>query len=232
MARIVNKEEYELKRNEILDAAQTLVYTKGFEQMSIQDILTDRQISKGAFYHYFDSKQALLEALIERMGSQIMAVISPIIQAPELPAIVKLSRFFDAAAQWKTARKDYLLSLMKIWYADENALVRQKVWYALLKQAAPILTEIICQGNQEGTFHVSYPEQACEFFFSLFQSMGESIVKMLFQPELHPDAMHRIETYFKASQDAIERILGAVPGSLQLFDTSVLEEWFSEKERG
>ena len=61
MARSVNEKEYAVKRNEILDVAQRFVYTRGYEQMSIQDILDELHISKGAFYHYFDSKQALLE---------------------------------------------------------------------------------------------------------------------------------------------------------------------------
>ena len=44
------------RRNDILDAARRLIYTKGYEQMTIQDILDELGISKGAFYHYFDSK--------------------------------------------------------------------------------------------------------------------------------------------------------------------------------
>ena len=64
MARAVKEQEYVAKRNGILDAMQRFVYTKGYEQMTIQDILDDLQISKGAFYHYFDSKQAVLEALV------------------------------------------------------------------------------------------------------------------------------------------------------------------------
>ena len=59
MARIVNKEEYEIRRNEILDAAQRLIYTKGYDQMSIQDILAESHISKGAFYHYFELQASL-----------------------------------------------------------------------------------------------------------------------------------------------------------------------------
>ena len=55
MSRIVKEEEYTLRRNDILDTARRLVYTKGYEQMTIQDILDALQISKGAFYHYFDS---------------------------------------------------------------------------------------------------------------------------------------------------------------------------------
>lgn len=53
MPRVVKEEEYAVKCNEILDVAQHLVYTKGYQQMSIQDILDELKISKGAFYHYF-----------------------------------------------------------------------------------------------------------------------------------------------------------------------------------
>jgi len=56
---------------EILDVAQRLVNTKGYEQMTIQDLLDELQISKGAFYHYFGSKQALLEAIIERIVDEV-----------------------------------------------------------------------------------------------------------------------------------------------------------------
>ena len=48
MARIVKEEAYTGKRNVILDVAQRLIYTKGYEQMTIQDILAELQISKGA----------------------------------------------------------------------------------------------------------------------------------------------------------------------------------------
>ena len=101
MARSVNEKEYALKRNQILDVTQRLVYTKGYEQMAIQDILVDLQISKGAFYHYFDSKPALLEALIERFAQEALELLNPIVQDPHLPALEKLQRFFDTAVRWK-----------------------------------------------------------------------------------------------------------------------------------
>ncbi len=227
MARIVNKEEYELKRNEILDTAQRLVYTRGFEQMSIQDILDERQISKGAFYHYFDSKQALLEAMIERIASQIGVVLTPIVQDASLTAARKMELFFNVAAQWKTARKDYFLSLLQVWYADENALVRQKVLSATIRQAAPWLTEIIEQGNREGVFRCAYPDEVCEIFFSLFQNAGENLIQMVLHPECHAEALQRLERFINAYQDAFERILGAAPGSLQLFDINIMRAWFT-----
>ncbi len=96
MARIVK--EHAVRRNEILDVAQRLVNTKGYEQMTIQDILDDLQISKGAFYHYFDSKQALLEAIIERMVDEVEQLLLPIIHDPHLPALHRRLFFWRSCA--------------------------------------------------------------------------------------------------------------------------------------
>src|SRR5512143_2780441 len=97
MARTVNEKEYALKRNQILDVTQRLIYSKGYEQMAIQDILDELQISKGAFYHYFDSKPALLEALIERVGQEAIQLLNPIVEDPHLGALEKIQRYVDTA---------------------------------------------------------------------------------------------------------------------------------------
>src|SRR5512133_1559111 len=95
MARKVKADAVALKRKEILDAAQRLVFTKGFDQMSIQDVLDEIQISNGAFHHYFNSRGALLEALIKRMGQETEKPLLPILSNPHLTAIEKLRGFFD-----------------------------------------------------------------------------------------------------------------------------------------
>lgn len=43
--------------------------------MAIADLVNEPGISSGAFYHYFDSKPALLEALVERIGNQIEQLV-------------------------------------------------------------------------------------------------------------------------------------------------------------
>ena len=67
MARTVDAEAYAAKRNEILDVMQQFMFTQGYENTSIKDILRELEISSGAFYHYFDSKPALLDAFIARI---------------------------------------------------------------------------------------------------------------------------------------------------------------------
>jgi AcrR family transcriptional regulator len=226
MARMVNPEEYEMRRNEILDAAQRLVYTKGYGQLSIQDILGELHISKGAFYHYFESKQALLEALIERMAKQVIQMLDPIVRDETLPANEKLHRLFDAASRWKTDRKEVLLTMVNVWYADENAVLRLKARAAVLPLIAPMLTEIVQQGVREGTFHTAYSDQISEIIFSLLQNFGDRLVSYIVQPEAAPAILKHLEALSASHQDAMERILGAAPGSLPLFDTAILREWF------
>src|SRR2546430_3217796 len=62
MARTLNVAVHTVRKEAFIDAAQRLMQAKGYEQMSVQDVLDELGASRGAFYHYFDSKQALLEA--------------------------------------------------------------------------------------------------------------------------------------------------------------------------
>jgi len=230
MARTVKQEEYAARRNQILDVAQRLVAAKGYEQMTIQDLLDALQISKGAFYHYFDSKPALLEAIVERMMDDAEQFLIPIVQDPHLPALEKFQRFFATAGRWKTARKTFLLELLRVWYADENAVVRQKIRAATLKRISPLLAAIIRQGVQEGVLTTAYPDQMGEVLPSLMEGFGETAAGLLLSPEPDQDALQHMESAAAAYTDALERVLGAPSGSLTLIDAETLREWFAPSE--
>lgn len=229
MARIRKQDEHTAKRNEILDAALRLIYTKGYGRMTIQDILEQLQISKGAFYHYFDSKAAVLEAMVERMVvEQMEPLLVSTVQDPELTALEKLQRYLDTAVRWKTAKKDLMIELARVWYSDENALARQKMYSMLIAHVSPIFNAIIRQGVQEGTFSTSYPESASQLTIAMAQTLGDSFAQLLLAPESEPgQALPQAEALIAAYGDAMERILGAPPGSIRLMDAEALKEWFA-----
>jgi len=225
MARTVKEDEYNVRRNEILESAQRLVFTKGFEQMAIQDILDDLQISKGAFYHYFTSKQALLEGLIERYMLDAQQVLIPIVQDPNLPALEKFQHFFDTIARWKTARKEWIMALLQGWYSDSNAIVRQKVTAAGVKWYTPMMTEIIKQGIREGVMNNPYPDQTGEVILSLSLGLGETLIGFFLPDGLHPESLPQLEAVMAAYGNALERILGVPSGSVQFVDMAMMREW-------
>ena len=228
MARTIKPEEFAAKRREILDAAQRLVLTKGYEQMSIQDILDDMRISSGAFHHYFDSRKALLDAIIERIKQESEKPLLLIIHDPSLSAIEKLQGFFDTLDRLRIANKAEVVKLMRVWYIDDNALVRLKVDEAVLQQRAPLLTEIVRQGVREGIFTTAYPHYAGEVILSLLQSMGNTHVRLLLSLEKEQDegrCVEEIVTTHAAYMDAIERVLGAPAHSFYRTDAEAVQVW-------
>jgi AcrR family transcriptional regulator len=231
MARKVKEEDYASRRKEILDAAQTLVYTKGYEQMSIQDILDVLKISKGAFYHYFDSKPALLEALIDRFADEAETAVSPILQDPDLSALEKLQHYFGTAVQWKVAQKDYLLAILRVWYSDDNAIIRQKTFSRLVKRFAPTFVPVIKQGIQEGSLSTAYPEQAMEIVLQAINGLGDKFGEIILGHEIGTDSLSPEERFrmlkaaVAANTDAVERILGAQKGAIQLMDSELIHKW-------
>ena len=52
----------------ILDVSTRLFVEKGYEQTSLQDIINETKLSKGAIYHHFISKEEIFEAIFRRIG--------------------------------------------------------------------------------------------------------------------------------------------------------------------
>ena len=193
--------------------------------MAIADLVSELRISSGALYHYFDSKPALLEALIERIGDQIEQLVLPIIHDPTLGALDKLQRFFDTLDRGKLAHKEFVLAFLRVWYADENAIVRHKLYVARVKRFTPWLEGIIRQGVEEGVLTTPYPDQAARVVISLFEDIGYATVELLLSGERSLDDLSRFERIAEASADVLERVLGAPAGCLQRASREELSQW-------
>lgn len=237
MARTIKEEDYTQKRNEILDAAYRLVMTKGYQQMTIQDVISALGISKGAFYHYFDSKQSLLAGMIERIREISQATLAPIIENPQMTAVEKIQAYFTSAQRWKSGQKEYMLQILKVWYDDDNAVVRQKVYATTARHFAGELSKVIRQGVEEGSFTTPYPDQAASMMISLLTAWGDEFAQALFEQQTHGIALPEnvtgasLETTLAAYNHAVEQVLGAKPGILQLIDLETLREWMDVMEK-
>ena len=115
MARTLDPVAHAVRRDAFVDAAQRLIQAKGYEQLSIQEVLDEVGASKGAFYHYFDSKAALLEAVVERMVDARRPRSSRVARRPEPDGPREVRRLFSAASRrWKAERKDLLLARARL----------------------------------------------------------------------------------------------------------------------
>jgi AcrR family transcriptional regulator len=226
LARTVNAAARAVREDAFIDAAQRLIQTRGYEQFTVQDVLDDVGASKGAFYHYFDSKVDLANAVAERMADQASATIEPLLADPACPAAEKLEALFRSLAAFKAERKDLVLAILRVWLSDDNVLIRDKTRRLATTRLVPWLDRIVRQGVAEGVFTSRYPERLATVLAALIQGMGELASELWVGRQLGSIGFDDVVETFDAYGEALERILGAKPGSLTLIDRPTLELWF------
>jgi len=232
MVRTINEQEYTQRRNAILDATSKLLLSHGYEQMTIQDIVEDLQISKGAFYHYFDSKQAAFSALLERMGQELDRHLFPLVQDSALPAPEKLQRFFDALAGWKQKRLSVLLAVTRVWYSDDNTLVRSHLRRERRRRLTPLLATIIREGCLTGIFQTDSPLEMAEVVVSLILDLGDALAEVLLEVSPRREMVQRLERTLDAYTQTLLRALQVPPGSMTLVDPKLLSQWLLDVQEG
>jgi AcrR family transcriptional regulator len=226
MARTVNSTLHSVRRDAFLDVAQRLIQSKGYEAMSIQDLLDQLEASKGAFYHYFDSKQALLEAVVVRFTDGAMASLAPVLADPGLPALRKLEKFFAGIASLKAEQKDLMLAIIEVWNSDGNAIVREKVRRLSERIMIPLLSAVVKQGVDEGTLQVDSPDEMAKVLASLMLGFQQQATDMFIARQAGAITFEVVHRSIAAHTEAFERILGIPKGSVTLTDEPTLRFWF------
>ena len=224
MSRTVNEAAHAERRSAFLDTAQRLIGTKGYEQMTIQDVLNDLGASKGALYHYFDSKQALLEGIVERYAEAMEAHLARCAADPALTAIEKLRGFFTGLGP-NAAELRLSFAALPTWYTDDNAGARYRLRVRVRDRMAPPLAQIVEQGVTEGVFTTAFADRAGGVAIGLILDLDETAGRQVLATG--PDRIDAasIERTVAAYADALERVLGAPAGSLVLMEPAALRAW-------
>ncbi len=226
MARTVNVETRAIRREAFVDAGLRLIQTRGYEQMSVQDVLDELDASRGAFYYYFSSKRALLEAVVDHVVAAALAAVAPIAANPRLSAVAKLEGIFTGIAGWKAERRELMLALIQVWYSDDNVLTRDKLRLHLGVSLVPMLAETIRQGTEQGVMSAGSPEGAARAVVSLLLGAQDVAIELFVARQAGRVSTETVASTFAGYTEAMERILGILPGSLTLLDDNILRVWF------
>ena len=202
MTRVVKRPEERLQ--EFLDTAELLFNRKGYESTTVNDIISEMGVAKGAFYHYFTSKEEVLSAILDRIAARTEEALAEISGRDGLTAPEKVLAAFDWVVRFRSEN-----GIFDIIHDKENALVHHKVTSEYAPRFISPLIGIVKQGIQEGAFRTDYPEE-CATGLLLAWNISERSL-------LHPGSPERLEHSIRATQDLMERILGAEPGALDGF---------------
>ena len=150
--------EADERRNEILDVAEELFALKGYDATSTNDILSRIGIARGTLYYHFESKESILDALIERMTGGLLAKSKAIASKSEFSVVDRIVQCVMAL----NVESRIGVEVMEQVHKPQNALMHQKMHETLLSGIVPIITKLVEEGIEEGIFNTDYPAQTVE----------------------------------------------------------------------
>lgn len=198
------KSAYERKAD-FITAARELFEEKGFENTSIDDIVTKLGVAKGLFYYYFESKEMLLDLILEQMMNEIESAIVASMESKGLDAIGRLGELIKCSTDITFRSR----TILRYFHKERNQSLRFTMERKAMDLMVPVLERIIRQGIEEKSFHTPYPKEAAVALLLISTGMRETI-----PAEPSADDFVRI---VQAIQMHAERIVGASPGSLHVY---------------
>ena len=135
-------------KSRIVKAAWNLFYKNGYDQTTVEEIITASKTSKGTFYHYFKGKESLLNSLsylFDEKYEELSGVIDPNLSAYDKLLFLNHELFYMIETSVDIELLAYLYS-SQLTTKDKKSLSDHKRFYFKW------VTEILQEGLEKGEF--------------------------------------------------------------------------------
>ncbi len=163
------RKQPEVRRAELVAAASRLFAERGVDDTAVSDIVGAAGVAQGTFYLYFETKDAIICAVVEALIDGVVQRIEEALGDPGLPAIEKLDAMAEALLE--ISDEPYEVELMAIFHRADNLAVHDRVVRSLGERITPHLARIIEQGTAEGIFVPQEPVAAAWFVFGALHGL-------------------------------------------------------------
>lgn len=160
------------RRDEILDVAERLFCTNGYDNTSTNDILAEIGIARGTLYYHFKSKEDILDAMIDRILDEIIRKAKNIALNESMPVLERLTKTV-LAANVDTKTGDMILEQV---HKPQNALMHAKMQEKLLSQLVPLFVKIIEDGIAQNLMQTDYPEDTIQMLLLYSNSVFDESI--------------------------------------------------------
>lgn len=206
----------DLRRAEILRTAEEMFYRNGYEKTTVNEIIAALGISKGGFYHHFDSKETLLQAICDQKAEESYRAALEAVEKCTGAWADKFNAMFDQYGMWKQGNADFMGLLIRVAYREDNLIMRDKLKKRSMELMLPLVNRIVQGGVQAQEFVTPYPDGTGMLVLQLGSSFSDAIAGLLLNEENGPDTAKILE-YLELYRYAVEQVLGAPYGSIVLY---------------
>lgn len=201
MVRIVKKAEE--RRDEILQAAGEMFLVRGYDRTTMKDVMVRLQIAKGTIYHYFKSKEELLEAVLESLVAAMVQKMQEIAREAEGDAVARLRHLIVTTAKADNHDPEMLEHL----HQPGNTGMHLRLLAKMITRQAPVYAELIRQGCRERIFATDHPLESAEFILAAIQFLTD--------PGIYPWTTDQLTRRAQALPALVEAQLKAPAGSFR-----------------
>jgi AcrR family transcriptional regulator len=224
MPRVVKHPD--IRRAELLDRAAGLFVRHGYDNVSLNDLIADAGVSKGAFYHWFPSKAALIEALAERSAREAFAGIEDAVAGCDGDALARLNAVLQAGfdVNMEIGGPEQLAAMVSL-LRPANAHLYGRILAVEEALFLPLLTRLISEGVADGVFDTFDPEGVADMIYGLAARTNSNIVDVsqAAGESAREQAIDCLTTRFRLHGLAIDRILGLPDGSITALTRAQVE---------
>ncbi len=154
----------ESTRAGLLESAAKLFSDRGFDATSVDDICSQANVSKGAFYHHFESKQAIFLSLLKSWLQTVDYGLAQLRQSTAPQTLVSMTEILPAIL---ATAKDQLPMFLEFWL---QASRDEQVWEASIQpyqHFRDYFADIISKGMTEGSLKKADPQVAGQVILAL-----------------------------------------------------------------
>jgi AcrR family transcriptional regulator len=216
----------DIRRAELLNRASALFVERGYDNVSLNDLIADAGVSKGAFYHWFPSKDALISALAEHSARDGYAVITEALAQCRGNALDRLNAVLQAGYEVKIkfGTPELLAAAVSLLRPD-NAHLYARIVTAEEDLFRPLLTQLISDGVAEGSFDTFDPEGVADMIYGLAARTNSKVIDVLDAADesARDHAIDVLTTRFRLHGLATDRVLGLPDGSITTLTRTQVE---------
>jgi AcrR family transcriptional regulator len=201
MARIVKKPD--VRREEIIKAAGELFHAKEYDKATMQDLMKELNIAKGTIYHYFSSKEDLLEAVVEGLIDEELKKKEKLhadCRRKNLDALQTI-RLLATADQMAKENEQ----ILEVLHQPGNIVMHARQLGRYLTKLAPIYGAVIEEGCARGILKTDHPLECAEFLLAGIQFLTDV--------GFYPWTKEEIARRMAAFPSLLEDLLSAPAGS-------------------
>lgn len=212
----------DIRKRQILETAEVLFTEKGYERTSVQDILDVLHLSKGSFYHHFESKELVLKTICEIQAEKNAEKFKG---EGFTEGLNRMNRLLSGMIPFQGDGLVFLKMLVPVFLLPEGKSILSGYQEALKKAWLPMTQEALKYMIIQKTAYTIYPEMTSAILLDLVNDLwGQMSADILRIQKEETDTVsaQKILTRLEPYRAAIENLVSAPYGSIELMNLDLL----------